>query len=144
MEATQPFPIALRELIVEHDYATTSGTPNWSAFAARLDRVHYETLRRVAAGKRVPSPEVIEECARVLGVPPEYFLEYRVYLAQRDFDPGAIGLERAVQNLKTWAGAREGARVPRADYTFFLGSQRENNARSGIFTPRLVDTVDTS
>lgn len=110
METTEPFPIALRELIVEHDYATRSGNPNWSAFAGRLHRVHYETLRRVASGKRVPSPALMEECARVLGVPPAYFLEYRVYLAQRDFDPTAVGLERAVRNLKTWACAREAAR----------------------------------
>lgn len=107
METIQPFPIALGELIVEQDYATRNGTPNWSAFAARLDHVHYETLRRVVAGKRTPSPPMIEECARVLGVPPEYFLEYRVHLAQRDFDPGAVGLERAIRNLGTWALARD-------------------------------------
>ena len=107
METNQPFPIALRELIVEYDYATGTGSPNWSAFAARLQSVHYETLRRVVAGKRPPSPVLIEECARVFGLRPEYFLEYRVYLAQRDFDPDAVGLERALRNLESWASARE-------------------------------------
>jgi transcriptional regulator with XRE-family HTH domain len=97
------FPVALRELLIEHDYSTASGNPNWTAFAEELRGVHYETLRRAAAGERSPSARLIEECARALRLPPDYFLEYRLYLAQRNFDPKAVGLERAVENLKRWS-----------------------------------------
>jgi hypothetical protein len=105
-ETTESFPIALRELVLEHDYTTGTGNPNWSAFSAELDEVHYETLRRAVAGERPPSPLLMEECARVLRVRPEYFLEYRVYLAKRDFDPREVGVDRALQNLQTWASVR--------------------------------------
>lgn len=105
MKTDEAFPIALRDLLIEHDYATASGKPSWAAFAAELD-VHYETLRRAVTRERVPSPRLIEECARVLRIRAEYFLEYRIYLAQRDFDPEAVGQERAIENLKAWAVAR--------------------------------------
>ena len=35
-----------------------------------------------------------------------YFVEYRVYLAQRDFDPREVGFEQAVRNLRAWARAQ--------------------------------------
>lgn len=44
----------------------------------------------------------MEECARVLRIRPEYFLEYRVYLAKRDFNPAAVGVTRALENLALW------------------------------------------
>jgi hypothetical protein len=109
IETISPFAVALRELVVEHDYVTRNGTPNWSAFAAQLEGIHYETLRRTVAGKQQPSPRLIEECARLLQVRPEYFLEYRIYLAQRDFDPRTVGLDRVVQNLRAWAKFRDDA-----------------------------------
>lgn len=110
METTKPFPAALRELVMENDYVTRTGKPNWAAFAAGLRGFHYETLRRAATGRRAPSPRLLEECAHGLGVRPEYFLEYRIYLAQREFDPAAVGLERALENLSQWEDvARERA-----------------------------------
>jgi len=106
MEATDPFRIALRDLVLEQGYSTRTGNANWSAFAAQLSGVHYETLRRAVAGERTPSPRLIEECARVLGIGPEHFLEYRLYLAQRDFDPKTVGVERALRNVEAWTKAR--------------------------------------
>jgi hypothetical protein len=106
METTKPFPTALRELIVDNDYVTRAGKPNWAAFAAELEGVHYETLRQAASGRRAPTPRLIEECARVLRVRAEYFVEYRAYLAQRDFDPTAVGHEQALENLERWRTAR--------------------------------------
>lgn len=106
METTKPFRLALRDLVIEHGFATRTGNANWSAFAAQLRELHYETLRRVVAGDRAPSTRLMEACARVLDIPPEYFLEYRVYLAQRDFDPGTVGIEQALLNLEAWAKAR--------------------------------------
>jgi hypothetical protein len=113
-QTTKSFPLALRELVVEHDYVTRSGAPNWAAFAAQVDGFHYETVRRVATGRRVPVPRLIEECARALRVRPEYFLEYRVFQAQRDFDPSVVGLEKALQNLEAWAQVSTGG-APRSD-----------------------------
>ena len=112
METTNPFPLALRELVIENEYVTQTGKPNWTAFASELDGVHYESVRRVAAGRRFPSPRLIEECARVLRLRPEYFVEYRIYLARRDFDPRVVGLERARENLALWSAMRRGARAP--------------------------------
>lgn len=106
METTNPFSLALRELLIENDYVTQRGTPNWAAFASELEGFHYETLRRAATGRRSPSPKLIEECARALRLRPEYFLEYRVHLAQRDFDPRAVGLERALRHLALWSSVR--------------------------------------
>jgi hypothetical protein len=106
MFATKPFALALRELLLESDYVTRTGKPNWAALAAELDGIQYESLRRVATGRRRASPRLIEECARVLRVRPEYFLEYRVYLAQRDFDPAEVGADEAIRNLDAWATIR--------------------------------------
>ncbi|MGH3072103.1 MAG: hypothetical protein ACRDNB_07515 [Gaiellaceae bacterium] len=106
MESTKPFSTALRELVEENDYVTLRSTPNWAALASELQGVHYETLRQAATGRRRATPRLMEECARVLRVRPEYFLEYRIYLAQRDFDPASVGLDRVVENLGRWARAR--------------------------------------
>jgi hypothetical protein len=108
METTKPFPVALRELVIDNDYVTRTGKPNWAAFAAECHGFHYETVRRAATGRRPPSPALIEECSRVLKLRPEYFLEYRIHLAQREFDPGAVGLERALEQLAAWASLQTG------------------------------------
>lgn len=110
METTNAFPVALRELVVENDYVTETGRPNWTAFASELDGFHYETLRRVTTGVRAASPELMEECARALRIRPEYFFEYRLYLAQQDFNPAVVGRERAVENLTLWRSATKSRR----------------------------------
>jgi len=115
MHTEKPFRLALRELVMDSDYVTQGGTPNWAALAADLDGIHYETLRQAAAGSRRASMRLIEECARALRVHPEYFLEYRVHLAQRDFDPAAVGHEKALENLALWSDARRlGAKTLRS------------------------------
>jgi hypothetical protein len=111
-EATKRFGVALRELLIEHDYSTRSGNPNWRAFAAELDGIHYETLRKAVVGERRPSWILLEECARALRLRPEYFSEYRLYLAQRDFDPDAVGFDRAVRNLQLWVAAADQPESP--------------------------------
>lgn len=106
METTEPFPLALRELVLDNDFVTLTGKPNWAALASELEGVHYETLRQAATVRRQPTPRLIEECARVLRVRPEYFLEYRIHMARRELDPSAVGLERVLENLAIWAEAR--------------------------------------
>jgi hypothetical protein len=105
-ETTRAFGEALRDLLVEQDYATRSGNPNWRAFAAELEDIHYETLRKAVTGERAPSPRLLEECARVLRIKPGYFAEYRLYEARRNFDPREVGFERALQNLMIWANTQ--------------------------------------
>jgi hypothetical protein len=107
MKTNDPFPVALRELLVDNDYVTRGGKPNWAVFAAELEGSHYETLRRAATGRRRPSPALIEDCARVLRVRPEFFLEYRLQEAQLEFDPAAVGVDRAVRNLALWDAVRK-------------------------------------
>jgi hypothetical protein len=106
-QTDRPFCAALRDLLIENDYATRRGRPNWAAFAAELDNVHYETLRRAATGRCKPSLRLMEECARVLRIPSDYFLEYRAQRAQQEFDPRHVGVERAVRNLDAWSRTRE-------------------------------------
>jgi hypothetical protein len=113
METTKAFLFVLRELVVDHEFVTRTGRPNWAAFASELEGFHYETVRQVAGGLRNPTPGLMEECARVLRLRPEYFLEYRIHLAQRDFDPAAVGVERAIENLALWRKARSGKAPPR-------------------------------
>jgi len=106
METTKPFPLALRELLVDNDMVTKTGKQNWAALASELEGVHYETLRQAATGRRPPTPRLMEECASALRVRPEYFLEYRIHMARRELDPSAVGLERVLRNLATWAEVR--------------------------------------
>lgn len=113
MEATKPFPLALRELTLENDFVTQTGKPNWAALASELEGVHYETLRQAATGRRPPTPRLMEECARALRERPEYFLEYRIHMARRELDPTVVGLERVVQNLATWAEVRAASATER-------------------------------
>lgn len=112
IETTKPFGDALRELVLESDYATQTGVANWTAFAAHLHGLHYETLRRAVSGERRPSVRLLEACARVLSLRPEYFLEYRLHKAQRDFDPDAVGVKRARENLEAWTRASAGPTRP--------------------------------
>lgn len=110
----EPFGIVLGEFLLERDYATRTGKPNWSTFAAELEGIHYETLRLAVTGRRSPSPRLMEECARLLAIRPEHFLEYRLYLARRQLDPNEVGLRRSAENLTTWT-ARERGEKPRVD-----------------------------
>jgi hypothetical protein len=111
----KPFAQALRELLVENDYVKGTGDPNWHAFHGELDGFVYETLRKVIAGERSVTPAIMEECARVLRVKPEYFAEYRIWQARRQFDVNEVGFDAALENLDRWAAeqATETKRVRR-------------------------------
>lgn len=102
-ETDKPFGKAMADLLQDNDYTTSTGNPNWHAFAQLLTDVHYETLRKAVAGERVPSPHIMEECARVLRVKPNYFAEYRMQQAAESFDMRKVGFEKAMDNLAAWA-----------------------------------------
>ena len=82
----QAFGEALRELLLADGdiYVSAGGNVKWGTFAHVLHGVSYDVLRRTVHGERAPTPELMEECARVLQVWPTYFAEYR-----------AIGFARA-------------------------------------------------
>lgn len=101
--ARQPFGRAVNDLLRESEWTTTTGNPNLHAFAAQLDGVHYETLRKAMAGERAPTAALIEEVARVLRVKPDHFVEYRLIEVQAEFDVRRVGFEKALENLADFA-----------------------------------------
>jgi hypothetical protein len=104
--ATKPFGRALRDLLLEQpEFVTGSGNVNWSAFAEKLKTVHYETLRKAISDTRPVTAHVIEDVAQAAGVEPDYFAEYRLAQAVRDFDVSEVGWEAAMENLALWADA---------------------------------------
>jgi hypothetical protein len=106
-EDFKPFGRVLRDLLIEREITTGMGNPNWSAFSQLLESVQYETLRKAVVGERVPSPKVMEEAAEALGYKPEeLFTEYRIWQAQRMFDPREVGVAEALRNLDAWAAAQ--------------------------------------
>lgn len=101
--ANEPFGKALAALLRESDWVTSTGNPNWHAFARELDGVHYETLRKAVAGERQVTPAIMEEVARALRIKPDYFVEYRLVEIQAEFDVRRVGFEKALENLADFA-----------------------------------------
>lgn len=94
------------------DFLTSTGNVNWTAVAARLDGVSYETLRKAVAGERPPSPELISTVAAAFELPPKFFLETQLAEAQLQFDPRHVGWKVAAENVEIWqraTGVHEGS-----------------------------------
>jgi hypothetical protein len=103
---SKPFGVALAELLRESDFTTSTGNPNWNAFARQLDGFHYETLRKAIAGERTVTVPLMEEVARALSIKPDYFAEYRIEQARRLFDVREVGFESALAEFDRWAQDR--------------------------------------
>jgi hypothetical protein len=73
------FARALEELFCGDELYTawSSGRLNLSAIARELDGVGLALLRDVYRGHRLPTPRLMEECARLARVHPDHFREYR-------------------------------------------------------------------
>ncbi len=73
------FPCALEELFFDDELyiAWSSGRLNLSAIARELEGVSLTLLRDAFRGRRLPTPRLMEECARLARVSPTYFREYR-------------------------------------------------------------------
>lgn len=107
-ESFNSFGTVLRDELIAREVTTGMGNPNWSAFSQLLESVHYETLRKAVTGERPPSPKVMEEAAAALGEKPEdLFVEYRIWQAQRMFDPREVGVKVALDNLDRWAATQK-------------------------------------
>jgi hypothetical protein len=97
--STQPFGVAVRELMVVNPVLThTSGKPDWKRLSV-LSAVGYETLRKAVTGERSPAEPVMVAVAKALKVKASYFLEYRLMQARNAFDPKIVGVDEALQNL---------------------------------------------
>ena len=98
----------MRDLILALDdeaFFTPNRNINWMTFVRETTArrgVKYETLRKAVAGERPAGISLIETVAKTLGIGPDFFVEYRLAQAQRAFDPGEVGFERAVKNLRAW------------------------------------------
>ena len=105
------FGALLRDHLIERDIVTGIGNPNWSAFAEQLEGVHYETLRKAVAGERPPGPGLMEAVAEGLGVQPSVFFEYRLYQAQRAFDPKIVGVDQDYDRERGFTVSKGGVTV---------------------------------
>jgi hypothetical protein len=77
--SNRAFPRALDDLFRDDELYTawSSGRLNLSALARALEGVGQATLRDAYRGRRQPTRRLMEECARLGRVAPEYFREYR-------------------------------------------------------------------
>ena len=100
----QPFGKALQPfLLAREEFLTQTGNVNYRLVAEALENVHYETLRKAVAGERLPNLRLIEQVAELVGVEPDFFAEYQLALARRDFDIHEVGWETAMRNLQAWS-----------------------------------------
>jgi hypothetical protein len=77
----RPFPEALGELL-RVQQGDPLGMISLSAFFSQIGGYSYDALRRMVRGELTLQPQAIEAMAAVLGVAPEYFLEYRSHQLQ--------------------------------------------------------------
>jgi hypothetical protein len=96
------FGIVLRDLLIERQITTRLGNPDWLGFSKKVPGVHYESLRKAVARDREVTPKIIEAVAKTLAVDSELFAEYRLWQVRRRFDPVAVGLDAALENLALW------------------------------------------
>jgi hypothetical protein len=77
--SNEAFPRALDELFRGDELYTawSSGRLNLSALGRELNGVGLALLRDAHRGRRLPTPRLMEECARLGRVGPDYFREYR-------------------------------------------------------------------
>lgn len=100
------FGAVVRALFADREeFLTNTGNINWMAVSERLPGVHYETLRKSLAGDRIPTSDLMEKIAELAAVDPTVFVEYRLYLAQKEFNVREVGWEQAAENLQRWAEA---------------------------------------
>lgn len=77
----QPFPEALGDLL-RAQQADPIGIISLRALFSQIEGYSYDALRKMVRGELTLQPAAIEAMAAALGVPPEYFLEYRAWQLQ--------------------------------------------------------------
>jgi len=78
VEEARPFAEVFPDLLRDYQQLPL-GRINLRTFFAEIPGWDYSTLRRMVAGDITIQPAAIEEMAKVLGVSPRLFLEYRLF-----------------------------------------------------------------
>jgi transcriptional regulator with XRE-family HTH domain len=105
--SNQPFGDALRELMAIRGLTYRELAQRTRALDGRgMTHAHINML---ANGHDRPSTRAMELIAKVCGIDPSYFAEYRLVSAMRELDPDEVGFERALENLNARLGARRRA-----------------------------------
>lgn len=94
-ESTKPFPEAVQELLDELDMSRRelvrkTRANGWGSTG---------TMSFIMNGEYHPTTRAITEFARVLGVKPEHFAEFRLARARDSLDERVVGLKTALKNL---------------------------------------------
>lgn len=108
--ASRPFPEELHALLAQSSFVTSAGRPNLSEFSRQLDGIGYEALRRAARAQTAPSVRLMEEVARVLQVPADHFIEYRVIAAVARLDATTNQIADVLKRLRRLEGAQIASR----------------------------------
>jgi transcriptional regulator with XRE-family HTH domain len=116
-ESSQPFGDALRALMEARGLSYRALAEATRELDGRgMTHAHINML---ANGRDKPSIRAMELLAKVCGVEPDYFAEYRLAMAMRELDPSEVGLEQALENLNSRlarrgrSGAKARAALPR-------------------------------
>jgi uncharacterized Zn finger protein len=72
----------------------------FQAYDPAVKGTNPDTMKSVMAGRRRPTPVLMEAVARVLDVAPDAFAEYRLALARNQLDEREVGLGAAVAHLE--------------------------------------------
>jgi transcriptional regulator with XRE-family HTH domain len=100
----KPFGEALRELMTARGLTYRELAQRTRELDGRgMTHAHINML---ANGHDRPSTRAMELIAKVCGVEPSYFAEYRLVSAMRELDPDEVGFEQALENLNARLGAR--------------------------------------
>lgn len=93
---TKPFPAAVKELLDEleisqRELARRTNTHGWG---------HTSTVNFLVRGETKPSIKAMEQIARALEVPPDYFAEYRMAKMRESLNPNRVGFKKALANYE--------------------------------------------
>jgi transcriptional regulator with XRE-family HTH domain len=92
------FPETLARLLLEHDVSLrelsrrTMKANDWG---------RPSSISLLLNGELRPTLEAMEHIARALSISPDVFAEYRLARARYSLDPEAVGLKKALRNLRS-------------------------------------------
>lgn len=92
------FPTTVKQLAAERGVSVAS--ISFEAYDRNTKGTNPDTMKSVMAGRRAPTPVLMEAIARVLGVDPDVFAEYRLAVARQQLDERVVGLDQALANLE--------------------------------------------
>jgi hypothetical protein len=94
----QGFAAKVKDLAAERGISVAQ--VGFQAYDPNVKGTNPDTMKSVMAGRRHPTPVLMEAVARVLSVSPDVFGEYRLALARAQMDEREVGLAAALANLE--------------------------------------------